>query len=51
MVVATISPITSIVENIGGGRIVLEGIVPEGRQLAHVLTLAVGGERAWRRRT
>ena len=30
MVVATISPITSIVENIGGGRIVLVGIVPEG---------------------
>ena len=29
-VVTTVSPITSIVENIGGTRIVLEGIVPEG---------------------
>lgn len=29
-VVSTISPITSIVENIGGTRIVLEGVVPEG---------------------
>ena len=29
-VVSTVSPITSIVENIGGGRIRLEGIVPEG---------------------
>ena len=29
-VVATVSPITSIVENIGGTRIDLEGIVPEG---------------------
>lgn len=29
-VVTTVSPITSIVENIGGTRILLEGIVPEG---------------------
>ena len=29
-VVTTVSPITSIVENIGGDRILLEGIVPEG---------------------
>ena len=29
-VVTTVSPITSIVENIGGNRILLEGIVPEG---------------------
>ena len=29
-VVATVSPITSIVENIGGTRIALEGVVPEG---------------------
>ena len=29
-VVSTVSPITSIVENIGGIRIILEGIVPEG---------------------
>lgn len=29
-VVATVSPITSIVENIGGDRIALEGVVPEG---------------------
>ena len=29
-VVATVSPITSIVENIGGARIDLEGVVPEG---------------------
>ena len=29
-VVATVSPITSVVENIGGTRIRLEGIVPEG---------------------
>ena len=30
IVVSTVSPITSIVENIGGDRIRLEGIVPEG---------------------
>ena len=29
-VVTTVSPITSIVENIGGDRIQLEGVVPEG---------------------
>jgi ABC-type Zn uptake system ZnuABC Zn-binding protein ZnuA len=29
-VVTTVSPITSIVENIGGSRIQLEGVVPEG---------------------
>ena len=29
-VVTTVSPITSIVENIGGNRIMLEGVVPEG---------------------
>ena len=29
-VVATVSPITSIVENIGGARINLQGVVPEG---------------------
>ncbi len=29
-VVATVSPITSIVENIGGSRINLQGVVPEG---------------------
>ena len=29
-VVTTVSPITSIVENIGGGRIELTGVVPEG---------------------
>ena len=29
-VVTTVSPITSIVENIGGDRIALEGVVPEG---------------------
>ena len=29
-VVSTVSPITSLVENIGGDRIALEGIVPEG---------------------
>ena len=29
-VVSTVSPITSIVENIGGSRIELEGVVPEG---------------------
>ena len=29
-VVSTISPITSIVENIGGDRIALEGVIPEG---------------------
>ena len=29
-VVATVSPITSIVENIGGSRIRLQGVVPEG---------------------
>ena len=29
-VVTTVSPITSIVENIGGGRIQLRGVVPEG---------------------
>ena len=29
-VVTTVSPITSIVENIGGDRIELEGVVPEG---------------------
>jgi len=29
-VVTTVSPITSIVENIGGPRISLEGVVPEG---------------------
>ena len=29
-VVTTVSPITSIVENIGGGRIRLRGVVPEG---------------------
>ena len=29
-VVTTVSPITSLVENIGGDRIVLEGIIPEG---------------------
>ena len=29
-VITTVSPITSIVENIGGARIRLEGIVPEG---------------------
>ena len=29
-VVTTVSPITSIVENIGGNRIELEGVVPEG---------------------
>lgn len=29
-VVSTVSPITSIVENIGGARIELEGVVPEG---------------------
>ena len=29
-VVTTVSPITSIVENIGGNRIQLEGIIPEG---------------------
>ena len=28
--VATVSPITSIAENIGGGRIILRGVVPEG---------------------
>ena len=30
MVVSTVSPITSLVENVGGARIRLEGIVPEG---------------------
>ena len=29
-VVTTVAPITSIVENIGGDRIQLEGVVPEG---------------------
>ena len=29
-VVATVSPITSLVENVGGSRIRLEGIIPEG---------------------
>ena len=29
-VVSTVSPITSIVENIGGTRIRLRGVVPEG---------------------
>ena len=29
-VVTTVSPITNIVENIGGSRIQLEGVVPEG---------------------
>ena len=29
-VVSTVSPITSLVENVGGDRIALEGIVPEG---------------------
>ena len=29
-VVTTVSPITSITENIGGDRIILEGVVPEG---------------------
>ena len=29
-VVATVSPITSVVENIGGTRIILQGVVPEG---------------------
>ncbi len=29
-VVTTVSPITSLVENIGGTKIILEGIVPEG---------------------
>ena len=29
-VVSTVSPITSIVENIGGARITLQGVVPEG---------------------
>ena len=29
-VVPTVSPITSLVENIGGARIDLEGVVPEG---------------------
>lgn len=29
-VVATVSPITSLVENVGGTRIFLEGVVPEG---------------------
>ena len=29
-VAATVSPLTSIVENIGGGRVNLQGIVPEG---------------------
>jgi ABC-type Zn uptake system ZnuABC Zn-binding protein ZnuA len=29
-VVTTVSPITSLVENIGGSRIILQGIVPEG---------------------
>lgn len=29
-VVATVSPITSVVENIGGTRITLQGVVPEG---------------------
>lgn len=29
-VVTTVSPITSIVENIGGSRIILDGVVPEG---------------------
>lgn len=29
-VVATVSPITSIVENVGGTRIALQGVVPEG---------------------
>ena len=29
-VVTTVAPITSIVENIGGNRIQLQGIVPEG---------------------
>ncbi len=29
-VISTVSPITSIVENIGGTRIALEGIIPEG---------------------
>ena len=29
-VVSTVSPITSIVENIGGTRIILQGVVPEG---------------------
>ena len=28
-VITTISPITSIVENIGGTRIILEGVIPE----------------------
>ena len=35
-VVTTVSPITSIVENIGGNRIQLEGVVPEGVN-SHVL--------------
>ena len=30
IVVTTVSPITSIVENIGGSRVSLEGVVPEG---------------------
>ena len=29
-VVTTVSPITSIVENVGGERILLRGIIPEG---------------------
>ena len=29
-VVSTVSPITSLVENVGGTRITLEGVVPEG---------------------
>ena len=29
-VVSTVSPITNIVENIGGNRIILQGVVPEG---------------------
>ena len=29
-VISTVSPITSIVENIGGSRIRLQGIIPEG---------------------
>lgn len=30
VVVTTVSPVTNIVENIGGSRIILEGVVPEG---------------------
>ena len=44
-VVTTVSPLTNIVENVGGDRIDLQGLIPEGAD-SHTYELAPSGARA-----